>query len=75
MGEKILEVEREGEEVVIRFRQHLVPGMPESARLHMMAAGKEMLLAFRNLIDVAVEYSEVKEKQRASRQRTKVDIS
>ncbi|MBI2958307.1 MAG: hypothetical protein HYY32_05630, partial [Chloroflexi bacterium] len=62
MGEKIIEIEREGDAVVVRFHRQFIPRMPAGVRQHARAAGREVLMALRNMIDVAVEYSEAKDK-------------
>jgi hypothetical protein len=53
------------------------PGMPGlftgETRRHVKAARKEMLLAVRNLIDIAVAHMEAKE-NKAQKQGTKIEV-
>lgn len=71
--QKILEIEREGEEIVVRFHPRLLPSMGPEPPGHIRSAGREMLLAVRSLIDAAVQYSEEREKKR-EHPRTKVEV-
>ena len=74
MAEKLFEVEHKGgEELVLRFKCPGLSFMPESARGHFRKSGKEMLLALRNLIDLAIEQVEKTEKTR-TKKRTKIEV-
>ena len=55
MSEKILEVERNSEEVTLRFRRPVFQLLPTEAKAHFKAAHKETLLAMRSLLDNAIE--------------------
>ena len=72
MAEKILEIEREGEEVILRFRRPDLR-VPEDTRGHLRAARKETLLAIRSLIDRAIERDEEAEKGKGKK-RTKIEV-
>ncbi|MEE8442296.1 MAG: hypothetical protein V3S37_00985, partial [Dehalococcoidia bacterium] len=53
---RLLEVEyRRGEEVVVRFRPHLLRGIPRSGAHHGRNATRELLLAFRKVLDGAID--------------------
>lgn len=74
MSDSIFEVEyRPGEEVVLRFRSPRLRGLPDSTRQHLLAGGREALLALRDILDRAIERSEKPEKA-PSRKRTKVKV-
>ncbi len=47
--------------------------LPQETRSHVRASQKEMLLAFRSLVDEAIRYVEESEKPRAKR-RTKIEV-
>ncbi|GEM_PF-5001116 len=75
MAEKILEIEREDDAVVVRFNRRCMPWGPlmtPVAGQHFRAATREVLLAMRNLIDAAVACSEAREQE--SQPVTKVNI-
>ncbi len=61
------------EGLVVRIK----PSMPElftgETRKHVKAARKEMLLAIRNLIDIAVTHMEAKE-NKEQKQATKIEV-
>ena len=74
MSDSIFEVEyRPGKEVVLRFRSPRLKGLPDSTRQHLLAGGRETLLALRDILDRAIERSE-KPKKAPSRKRTKVKV-
>ena len=62
-----------GEEFVIRFKPPLFRIVPGETRNHIRTARKEMLLAFRSLIDAAIGRVGETEK-RAERRRTKIEV-
>ena len=74
MAERIFEIEyHPGEEVVLHFK---VPGlsiMPEATKGHFRMAHKEMLLALRSLLDMAIERAEKAEKTK-TKGRTKIEV-
>ena len=74
MGERIFEIERVSEEeLVFRFKMkklRLVPTVPAE---HVRAAGRELLLAVRSLIDASIEYLERK-KEEKGRKRAKIEV-
>ena len=67
---KMDDMQEEFEEMHDRF----VGMLPEDFVGHMRAAQKEMLLAMRSLIDVGVEKIEKKERRRAARRPTRVNV-
>ena len=73
MVQKVFECEyRPGEELVLKF--HPLPNLlPEEVRGHMRAARKEVLLALRGLLDVAIEGIEKGEKA-GGKTRTRVQV-
>jgi hypothetical protein len=74
MSDSIFEVEyRPGEEVVLRFKSPRLHGMPDSTRRHLLAGGREALLALRDMLDRAIARTEKPEKT-AGRKRTKVEV-
>jgi len=74
MGERILEVEHEpGEELVVRFRPPKFGAVSGPARQHLLAAHKEMLLALRSLLDVAIEYADEAGKKKG-KTRAKIEV-
>lgn len=53
---RLLEVEyRQGEEVVVHFRPWLLTGVPRESLHHWRNANRELLLAFRSVLDGAIE--------------------
>lgn len=82
MSEKILEVEHTpGEEWVVRFKPCDIQWLPEETRRHMSDARKEILLAFRSMVDHAIQRIEEGEKSKGrsttrSRKgsRTKIEV-
>ena len=76
---RLLEVEyREGEEVVVRFRPHLLPGVPRDALRHWRKANRELLLAVRGLLDGAIERMEAvdsEERGRRGGRRKRVEVT
>lgn len=58
-----------GEELVMRFRRPALELMPQEARGHMLAARKEMLLAFRSFIDAAIRRTDERQQQSQTRRR------
>ncbi len=74
MAESIFEIEhRPGEEVVLRFKVPALSIVPEAARSHFGTARKEVLLALRSLLDMAIERAEEAEKPKAKK-RTKIEV-
>ena len=73
MGEKILEVERvSDEELLIRLKTKKLRGLlPNSTREHVRTAQRELLLAFRSLVDTTIESLERKEKRK---KKTKIEV-
>jgi hypothetical protein len=62
MADKILEIERgAGGEFVLRFKPSACRVLPEAALEHFWTANKEMILALRGLLDVAIERTETRE--------------
>ena len=74
MSDTILEVDyRPGEEIVLRFKIPKFLGLPDSSRGHLLAARKETLLAFRSMLDSAIERAE--EPRKVSRKkRAKIEV-
>ncbi len=74
MSDSIFEMEyRPGEEVVLRFKSPRIRGLPASTRRHLLAGGREALLALRDILDGAIERTERSEKApRKKRTRVKV---
>ena len=73
MAEKILEIERQGEELVLRFKRpdlHL----PDDTKSHLRIARKETLLAIRSLLDRAIERAEEAEKGKGKKKRAKIEV-
>ena len=73
MAEKILEIERQGEELVLRFKRpdlHL----PDDTKSHLRIARKETLLAIRSLLDRAIERVEEAEKGKEKKKRAKIEV-
>ncbi len=64
MGERIIEVERGPEELVVRLRLPRIGVLSDEARGHIRAARKELLLSLRSLIDQAIQHTEEVEKKR-----------
>ncbi len=74
MSDSIFEVEyRPGEEVVLRFKSPRLRGLPDSTRRHLLAGGREALLALRDVLDRAIERAE-KAEAAPRRKRTKVKV-
>lgn len=74
MSDSIFEVEyRPGEEVVLRFKSPRLRGLPDSTRRHLLAGGREALLALRDVLDRAIERTE-KAEAAPRRKRTKVKV-
>ena len=74
MTERIFEIEHQpGEEVVIRFKAPGLSIMPEATRSHFKAAHKEILLALRSFLDMAIEQAEEAEKTK-TKKRTKIEV-
>ena len=73
MAEKILEIERQGEELVLRFKRpdlHL----PDDTKSHLRVARKETLLAIRSLLDRAIERAEEAETGKEKKKRAKIEV-
>lgn len=75
MAGKILELEhQDGGEWVPRF--HVPKGglpLPSDTKDHVLKAKKEVLLALRGLVDLAIEKAE-KEEQKQSKKSTKIPV-
>jgi hypothetical protein len=52
--QKVLEVERGKEEWVVRFKPSEFHLLPTDTRAHVVAAGKEALMAVRSVLDSAI---------------------
>jgi len=73
MTQKLVEVEVNQEELVVRFRPPRT-SLPPEARAHMLNAGKEFLLAMRTMLDTAIETCEkVAEGKPKARSKIKVE--
>ena len=70
---KILEIEQQGEEVILRFKRPSLSHLPEDTRSHLRIARKETLLAIRSLLDEAIEQTEKAEKGK-QKKRTKIEV-
>ena len=74
MTESIFEVEyRPGKEVVLRFKSPRLHGLPDSTRRHLVAGGREALLALRDFLDRAIDRTEKPDKA-PRRKRTRVKV-
>lgn len=73
MTEKIFEIERNGEEIILRFKRPELPHVSEDTKGHLKAAGKETLLAIRSLLDRAIERAEEAEKGR-KKEKAKIKV-
>ena len=74
MSDSIFEVEyRPGKEVVLRFKSPDIRVLSDTTREHLSAAGKEMLLALRSMLDRAIEGAEEPSKSK-TRKRTKIEV-
>jgi len=73
VSEKILEIERNSEEVVVRFRRPILQLLSNEARAHFKAARKETLLAMRSLLDSAIEHLERSQEKKGKR-RAKIEV-
>ena len=58
---------RPGEELVLRFRSPLIDLIPAEVHEHLVAGRKELLLAMRSFVDVAISRLEEREQARARR--------
>lgn len=75
MKPAMFEVEhRPGEGYILRFNPMAPDIFPEPARGHIRAARKEMLLAIRSLIDAHIESIDGPEKEKASTDRTTIEV-
>ena len=76
---RLLEVEyRRGEEVVVRFRPGALKGVPRTSARHCRSATRELLLAFRSVLDGAIERltsPETQEQGRRARGRRRVEVT
>lgn len=78
MGERILEVERVSEdEVMVRFKMSKLRLLPPSTTEHVRTARRELLLAFRGLVDAALESLEQREGEGKGKgkERTKIEVN
>lgn len=62
-----------GNELVLHIKPALGDLLTGETRKHVLAARKEMLLALRGIIDIAVNRLEEKEKK-TEKQRTKIEV-
>jgi hypothetical protein len=74
MAEKLLEVEHDGDEIILRIRKpdaHL----PEETRSHINIIQKETLLTIRDILNKAIERIEDREKTKSSKKKkTKIEV-
>lgn len=69
-GERPFDYEyKPGEELVLRFRRPVIDVIPDEVSDHLRAAVKELLLALRGFLEVAIEGMEEREQRRATRRR------
>ncbi len=74
MSDSIFELEyRPGEELVLRIKSPRLRGLPDSTRRHILAGGREAMLALRDILDRAIERTEEAE-EAPKRKRTKVKV-
>lgn len=74
MAEQFFEFERSPEDdYVFKFRPSMLNLFPPPTRQHMRAARKEVLLAFRSIIDRAIERVEEEDKKQSKR-RTRIEV-
>ena len=74
MSDSIFEIEyHPGKEVILRFKAPMLGGLPDATRQHLLASGKELLLALRGILDSVIEYTEKPEKTKESK-RTKIEV-
>ena len=74
MAEKILEVEHDGDEIILRFKRPDVH-FSEETRGHISAISKETLLTIRGVLDKAIEGIEDIEKNKSSKKKkTKIEV-
>jgi hypothetical protein len=74
VAEKIFEVEHEpGEWLVIRLRPLRFGAVSKPTREHILAAHKEMLMALRSVVDVAIEHVDEAGKKKGGT-RTKIEV-
>ena len=74
MNEKILEIERNSEEITLRFKRPLLQLLPPEARDHFVAARKETLLALRSLLDAAIGCIERRAEGGKGKRRAKIEV-
>ena len=74
MSNSILEVEhRPNGEVVLRFKSPQLWRLPDTTKQHLLATQKEMLLALRSMLDMAIEKTEEAEKTKRKK-KTKIEV-
>ena len=74
MSDSIFEIEHHpGGETVLRFKSPHIHGLSDSTKKHMLVACKEMLLAMRGMLDVAIERTEETGKAK-QRKKTKIEV-
>ncbi len=74
MNHSIFEVERKPDgEIVLRFKPMLWR-FSDTTKQHLLGAEREVLLAFRSMLDAAIEGTEQCQRKTADKTRTKIDI-
>ena len=74
MGESIFEVERVSEEeVIMRLKTKKLRLLPTASREHVRAAGRELLLALRSLVDIGIESLEQREETKRKK-KTRIEV-
>jgi len=74
MTERVFEIEHHPDgETIFRFKAPGISVMPEATRSHLRAAHKEILLALRSLLDMAIQRAEEAEKPK-TKERTKIEV-
>jgi len=74
MGTKLLEVElTDNDELVVHLRPRLLRGLPAETTQHARGAAKEVMMAMRTLLDVAIKRIEVQEKP-GVKSKTKIKV-
>ncbi|MBI4299406.1 MAG: hypothetical protein HY666_06575 [Chloroflexi bacterium] len=73
MADKVLEIDYQSGEYILRFRPKNLRVVSEATVDHLKTANKEVLLALRDLLDKAIERMEPQDKT-SGRKRTKVEV-
>ena len=75
MAPRLLEIDCNRDEgLTVRIRPGTLDLLSESTRGHLLAANKEILLAFRSAIDSVIEWTEQKEQRRSRPRRIQVRV-